>query len=219
MRLKRFCTRISACWSECSPCTAPRLRFARIRRSRAAIGRCSDRTSRTPARTETEDGISARNVRTLKTKWSFDDGRRRVSPGGRRRRRRLLPRLGWQSLRAPGGDRQVKWSRQLSTYGLTGSSNGVYHSRTSPAVDDDVVYIGTQEAAWLLAISAKTGRLIGRRSSRPGRGSLRDRSRRRPSSPTASSSPASHRTRKDWRDSSRDFRAATHAAASWPSMP
>ena len=34
------------------------------------------------------------------------------------------------------------------------------HSRTTPAVVDGVLYLGTQEGAWLLAIDAGTGRLI-----------------------------------------------------------
>src|SRR6185369_15861146 len=45
-------------------------------------------------------------------------------------------------------------------YSLTGSSDGVYHSRTSPAVVDGKVYVGTQEGAWLLAINAATGALV-----------------------------------------------------------
>jgi polyvinyl alcohol dehydrogenase (cytochrome) len=52
------------------------------------------------------------------------------------------------------------WGRQLSDFGLTGSFTGVYNSRTSPAVANGVVYIGTQEGAWLLAIDAASGNLI-----------------------------------------------------------
>jgi polyvinyl alcohol dehydrogenase (cytochrome) len=52
------------------------------------------------------------------------------------------------------------WGKQLSTYGLTGSFNGTYRSRTTPAVADGVVYLGTQEGAWLLAIDAATGSLL-----------------------------------------------------------
>jgi len=53
------------------------------------------------------------------------------------------------------------WSHQLSSYGL---ATGTY-SRTSPAVVNGVVYIGTQynksgPTGWLLAISATTGNLI-----------------------------------------------------------
>jgi polyvinyl alcohol dehydrogenase (cytochrome) len=48
------------------------------------------------------------------------------------------------------------WGRQLSDYGLVAHAN----SRTSPAVAHGVVYVGSQEGAWLLAIEAKTGNLI-----------------------------------------------------------
>jgi polyvinyl alcohol dehydrogenase (cytochrome) len=52
------------------------------------------------------------------------------------------------------------WGKQLSTYSLTGSFTGVYKSRTTPAVDKGVLYLGTQEGAWLLAINAATGALL-----------------------------------------------------------
>jgi polyvinyl alcohol dehydrogenase (cytochrome) len=48
------------------------------------------------------------------------------------------------------------WGHALSDYGLAANTN----SRTTPAVKDGVVYLGTQEGAWLLAISAKTGALL-----------------------------------------------------------
>ncbi|WP_077033887.1 PQQ-binding-like beta-propeller repeat protein [Pelomonas sp. KK5] len=48
------------------------------------------------------------------------------------------------------------WGHQLSDYGLPANT----HARTSPAVDDGVVYIGTQEGAWLLAIDAAKGKLL-----------------------------------------------------------
>lgn len=48
------------------------------------------------------------------------------------------------------------WGHQLSDYGLPANT----HSRTSPAVANGVVYIGTQEGAWLLAIDAKSGNLL-----------------------------------------------------------
>jgi polyvinyl alcohol dehydrogenase (cytochrome) len=52
------------------------------------------------------------------------------------------------------------WGHQLSDYALSGSFDGIYHSRTSPAVVNGIVYIGTQEGAWLLAIDAASGNLI-----------------------------------------------------------
>lgn len=49
----------------------------------------------------------------------------------------------------------VIWSHALTDYGLPAPTN----SRTSPAVVDGVVYLGTQEGAWLLAVDAATGNL------------------------------------------------------------
>ena len=48
------------------------------------------------------------------------------------------------------------WGHKFSDYGLPANTN----SRASPAVSDGVIYVGTQEGAWLLAINAKTGNLI-----------------------------------------------------------
>ncbi len=48
------------------------------------------------------------------------------------------------------------WGHALSDYGLAAST----HSRTTPAVVNGVVYLGTQEGAWLLAIDAATGSLL-----------------------------------------------------------
>jgi len=49
----------------------------------------------------------------------------------------------------------VIWQHQLSDYGLPAGTV----SRTSPAVQDHTVYIGTQAGAFLLEINAKTGDL------------------------------------------------------------
>ena len=48
------------------------------------------------------------------------------------------------------------WSHQLSDYGLPANT----HSRTTPAVAGGIVYLGTQEGAWLLAIRASNGTLV-----------------------------------------------------------
>ena len=48
------------------------------------------------------------------------------------------------------------WGRKFTDYGLSATNQ----SRTTPAVIDGVVYIGMQEGAWLLAISAETGNLL-----------------------------------------------------------
>lgn len=51
---------------------------------------------------------------------------------------------------------KLRWQRKLSDYGLTATT----YSRTTPAVAGGVLYIGTQEGAWLLAIEAKSGKLL-----------------------------------------------------------
>ena len=48
------------------------------------------------------------------------------------------------------------WGRKFTDYGLSATNQ----SRTTPAVIDGVVYIGMQQGAWLLAISAETGNLL-----------------------------------------------------------
>lgn len=50
----------------------------------------------------------------------------------------------------------LRWQRKFSDYGLQAGTN----SRTTPAVSGGVLYIGTQEGAWLLAVDAKTGNLL-----------------------------------------------------------
>ena len=66
---------------------------------------------------------------------------------------------GWlQAVDAATG--QAIWQVDLASYGLTGSGDGRYHSRTTPAVANGVLYVGTQEGAWLLAVSASTGALL-----------------------------------------------------------
>ena len=53
------------------------------------------------------------------------------------------------------------WSHQLTDYGLPPlPPPAAYRSRTTPAVADGRVYIGTQPGAWLLAIDADTGALL-----------------------------------------------------------
>lgn len=51
---------------------------------------------------------------------------------------------------------QQVWSKQLSEYGLPAGTK----SRTTPAVSGNVLYLGTQQGAWLLAIDARTGALL-----------------------------------------------------------
>jgi polyvinyl alcohol dehydrogenase (cytochrome) len=58
----------------------------------------------------------------------------------------------------------VIWGKQLASYSLTDPSSGkpltTAVSRCTPAVADGVLYLGTIEGAWFLAINAKTGALV-----------------------------------------------------------
>jgi polyvinyl alcohol dehydrogenase (cytochrome) len=102
---------------------------------------------------------SGKDVKQLKTKWTFTTGGDVSARAAVVRSVVYFPDWGgnlW-AINATTG-KQV-WGHQLSDYSLTGSFNGIYHSRTSPAVMDGVVYVGTQEGAWLLAINATTGEL------------------------------------------------------------
>jgi polyvinyl alcohol dehydrogenase (cytochrome) len=53
----------------------------------------------------------------------------------------------------------AKWSHQLSDY-FPGATSGSFHSRTTVAVVNSVVYIGTQEGAWVLALKAGNGAML-----------------------------------------------------------
>jgi polyvinyl alcohol dehydrogenase (cytochrome) len=48
------------------------------------------------------------------------------------------------------------WGHQLSDFGVAAHTN----SRTTPAVSDGKVYIGTQEGGWVIAVDAKKGTLV-----------------------------------------------------------
>jgi polyvinyl alcohol dehydrogenase (cytochrome) len=107
-----------------------------------------------------EKVISTKNVNQLKTKWTFTTGgdvsaRAAVVDGVA-----YFPDWAGNLWAVDASSGSSIWSHQLSDYGLaTGTV-----SRTSPAVADGVVYVGTQYVAsaktgWLLAIDAKTGNL------------------------------------------------------------
>jgi polyvinyl alcohol dehydrogenase (cytochrome) len=102
-----------------------------------------------------ETRISPRNVSQLKVKWvaatGGDVSAKAAVVGGVV----YFPDWGgniW-ALNATTG--KAIWHRQLPSYGLP--TNAV--SRTSPAVVNGTVYIGTQTGANLLALDAKTGKL------------------------------------------------------------
>ena len=96
------------------------------------------------------------DVSKLKVKWSFTTGgdvsaRAAVVDG-----RAFFPDWGGNLWAVDVSNGSKAWGHQLSDYGLPANT----HSRTSPAVADGVVYVGTQEGAWLLAIDARSGKLI-----------------------------------------------------------
>jgi polyvinyl alcohol dehydrogenase (cytochrome) len=105
--------------------------------------------------------ISTNNVNQLQAKWTFTTG------GDVTARAAVVNEVAYfpdwagnlYAVRASNGN--LIWSHQLADYGL---ASGTY-SRTSPAVANGVVYIGTQwvssgPTGWLLAIDAKTGSLL-----------------------------------------------------------
>jgi polyvinyl alcohol dehydrogenase (cytochrome) len=105
--------------------------------------------------------ISANNVNQLQPKWTFTTG------GDVTARAAVLNDVAYfpdwagnlYAVRASNG--KLVWSHKLSDYGLASDT----YSRTSPAVVNGVVYIGTQYVSsgptgWLLAINAKTGSLV-----------------------------------------------------------
>ena len=99
---------------------------------------------------------SLHDVGKLKLKWSFTTGgdvsaRAAVVDG-----RAYFPDWGGNLWAVDVRNGSKAWGHQLSDYGLPANT----HSRTSPAVADGVVYVGTQEGAWLLAIDARSGKLI-----------------------------------------------------------
>jgi polyvinyl alcohol dehydrogenase (cytochrome) len=108
----------------------------------------------------TEAMISTKNVAHLKTKWTLTTGgdvsaRAAIVAGVV-----YFPDWGGNLWAVDANNGKVIWSHQLSDYGLAAGTV----SRTSPAVVNGLVYIGTQYNAsspasggWLLAIKASTG--------------------------------------------------------------
>jgi len=106
--------------------------------------------------TTSESTISAKNAAQLKMKWAFTTGgdvsaRAAVVNGFA-----YFPDWKGNLYAVNAGSGKQVWSRQLIDYGLTSGAR----SRTTPAVVDGRLYIGTQPGAWLLAINAATGNLL-----------------------------------------------------------
>jgi polyvinyl alcohol dehydrogenase (cytochrome) len=114
-------------------------------------------------------GIPSGNVKNLKTKWTFTTGgdvsaRAAVVNGVA-----YFPDWAGNLFAVDANSGKLIWSHQISDYGL---AKGTV-SRTSPAVVNGIVYIGTQYVSpaaatptvqpptgWLLAIDAVTGKLL-----------------------------------------------------------
>lgn len=106
----------------------------------------------------TEATISPKNAGHLATKWTLTTGgdvsARAAVVGGVV----YVPDWGGNLWAVNANNGKLIWSVQLSSY--FGAAAGSIKSRTSPAVDNGVVYIGTQQGAYLLAINASNGALI-----------------------------------------------------------
>jgi polyvinyl alcohol dehydrogenase (cytochrome) len=116
----------------------------------AMFGQNLSNTASTPA------GQGVRKPENLKLRWTFqtagDVSARAAVVNGIV----YFPDWGGYLWAVRAGNGKQLWSHALSDYGLPANT----HSRTSPAVVDGVLYLGTQEGAWLLAINANTGRLL-----------------------------------------------------------
>ncbi len=108
-----------------------------------------------------EDEITVKNVYKLQPKWTFQTGgdvsaRAAVVDGVA-----YFPDWGGNLWAVNASNGKLVWGHQLSDYGLAAHTV----SRTSPAVANGIVYIGTQYVAgsstgWLVAVNAATGALV-----------------------------------------------------------
>jgi polyvinyl alcohol dehydrogenase (cytochrome) len=108
------------------------------------------------ANNPSETTISTANVSQLAPKWIFTTGgdvsaRAAVVNGVA-----YFPDWGGNLWAVNAANGSLIWSRQLSDYGLPANTR----SRTTPAVDKGILYLGTQDGAWLLAINTTTGALV-----------------------------------------------------------
>src|SRR5215471_7542450 len=103
-----------------------------------------------------ETTISNKNAYQLKTKWTFTTGGDVSARAAVVNKVAYFPDWGGNIWAVNAGSGKLIWSHQLSDYGLPANT----HSRTTPAVVANTMYLGTQEGAWLLAINASTGALL-----------------------------------------------------------
>ena len=102
-----------------------------------------------------ETAISPRNVARLKVKWVAATGGDVSAKAAVVNGVVYFPDWGGNIWALHAATGKPLWHRQLSSYGLAAHTV----SRTSPAVMNGVVYIGTQPGANLLALDAATGKL------------------------------------------------------------
>ena len=102
-----------------------------------------------------ETKISPKNVSQLKVKWVAPTGGDVSAKAAVVNGVVYFPDWGGNIWALNAATGKAIWHRQLSSYGLPDKTV----SRTSPAVINGVVYIGTQPGANLLALDAATGKL------------------------------------------------------------
>ena len=112
--------------------------------------------------------LTVRNVGELGIKWATTVGGDVSARAAVVKGVVYFPDWGGNLWALASGNGNVLWSRQLSSYGLTGSGTGVYHSRTTPAIDKGTLYLGTQEGGYVLAIDASSGNLLWKTQLQPG---------------------------------------------------
>ena len=103
-----------------------------------------------------ETTLSTKNVYQLKAKWVYTTGGDVSARAAVVNGTVYFPDWGGNITAVSASSGKLIWSHQLSDYGLPANT----HSRTSPAVVGGVLYLGTQENAYLLAINATTGALV-----------------------------------------------------------
>jgi polyvinyl alcohol dehydrogenase (cytochrome) len=135
-------------------CIIPAIAFAESGDSRSEWPMFGQNEQNTASNDE-ERKISTSNVSRLAPKWVATTGgdvsARAAVVGGAV----YFPDFGGNLFALDADTGAVIWQHQLSDYGLPAGTV----SRTSPAVQDHTVYIGTQAGAFLLAINANTGDL------------------------------------------------------------
>jgi len=102
-----------------------------------------------------ETKISPKNVSQLKVKWVAPTGGDVSAKAAVVNGVVYFPDWGGNIWALDAATGKAIWHRQISSYGLPAKTA----SRTSPAVVNGILYIGTQSGANLLALDAKTGKL------------------------------------------------------------